>query len=294
VAKEFKKSYNLPWIADLRDLWSQNHDYHFNPLRRMLDRQLEVNTLSSADSLVTVTKPWAERLGQIHGNKRIYAIPNGFDPNCLNPGRPLTSDFSITYTGFIYKGKQDPNMLLQALDDLIRNKEIDPNDVQVDFCGYVADWLAEKIEEHHLGEVVNMRRSLSREDVIEKQRESQLLLSLSWNDAQEIGHCPGKLFEYLAAMRPILSIGKAEGVAKTLLERTGTGHHFNNVASLKDELRRCYHQFKKTGAVEYTGSLDEIKKYSHVEMARKYSELLDSLTIGGSASRKPELEKTAG
>ena len=61
IAKELKTRYQIPWLADLRDLWTHNHNYHYGPLRKFIDRRLELKTLSPADALVVVSQPAAER-----------------------------------------------------------------------------------------------------------------------------------------------------------------------------------------------------------------------------------------
>ena len=41
IAHKFSKKYNLKWIADFRDPWSQNHNYKMPIWRKKLDERLE-------------------------------------------------------------------------------------------------------------------------------------------------------------------------------------------------------------------------------------------------------------
>jgi hypothetical protein len=66
---------------------------------------------------------------------------------------------------------------------------------------------------------------VTREESIIKQRCAHILLLLNWNDPQEKGVYTGKIFDYLAAQRPILSIGRCGGVVEDLLEQTKAGVH---------------------------------------------------------------------
>jgi hypothetical protein len=87
IAEELKVRHEVPWMVDLRDLWSQNHYYPYGPVRRLIDRRLELKTLSAADALVAVSQPYAEELKTLHKGKLIYSITNGFDPEqspCLD------------------------------------------------------------------------------------------------------------------------------------------------------------------------------------------------------------------
>ena len=47
IANQLKEKYNIKWVADLRDLWSQNHNYNYSFIRQRLDRNLEINTLKT-------------------------------------------------------------------------------------------------------------------------------------------------------------------------------------------------------------------------------------------------------
>ena len=120
IAKRLKDEFKIPWVADFRDLWTQNYYYPYSPLRRMIERKLELKTLSAADVLVTISQPAADDLRSLHKQKPVHSIPNGFDPAEVNttPGK-LTDKFTITYTGILYPGKRSPEPLFAALRDLI-------------------------------------------------------------------------------------------------------------------------------------------------------------------------------
>ncbi len=51
IAQKLKMFSSVPWVADFRDLWTQDHYYRFGPVRRWIDRRLEKQTLSSANAL---------------------------------------------------------------------------------------------------------------------------------------------------------------------------------------------------------------------------------------------------
>jgi len=275
VAKELKIKYNIPWIADLRDLWTQNHNYSYGILRKWFERRLEVNTLSYADAIVTVSEPLAENLSTLHTKKSIFVIPNGFDPEEMMQ-EPLTKQFTITYTGQLYQGKQNPELFLKAISELITQKLIYRNNIEIRFFGPTQYWLEQEIKKYGLVEVVQQYGIISREIVLKKQRESQILLFLNWNNPQERGVYTGKLFEYLAARRPILAIGGLKGVVSELLEKTGTGIYLSNsIIHLKEVLNLWYKEYKVTGQVVYRGRDNQVAKYSHREMAKKFAIVLN-------------------
>ena len=279
IANALKTKYKIPWVADLRDLWTQNHYYQYSPIRRFIERRLEIKTLSRADALVTVSKDLAETLGTLHKEKRIYTIRNGFDPQEMNISHvDSTNKFTITYTGGLYQGKRDPAKLFKAIRDLISEKKVDANEIEVRFYGLKEDWMGEEIESYGLQGTVNEYGAVSRNLALEKQRESQVLLLLLWNHPEEIGVYTAKIFEYLAAQRPVLAIGGPEGVVKDLLADTSAGIYATSVDDVKKALEEYYNEYKLKDNVSYKGERAKIDKYSQREMARKFAEVLGTLT----------------
>jgi glycosyltransferase involved in cell wall biosynthesis len=282
IAKELKMKYRIPWIADLRDLWTQNHYYQYTRIRKFWERRLELKTLREADALVTVSWPLAEKLRKLHKGKTVYPIPNGFDPEEVNstPNANLTKEFTITYTGQIYQGKQDPSKLFKNLHDLFSERKINPNDIGIKFYGSQKDWLDEDITYYKLQDIVKCYGEIPREGALKKQRESQLLLLLLWENPNEKGIYTSKVFEYLAAQRPILATSGTEGVVKELLDDTNAGICVVSIEEIKKAIEKFYNEYKEKGYVSYKGERAKIDKYSHKEMARKFSEVLNNITTG--------------
>lgn len=278
IAKSLKDEFKIPWVADFRDLWTQNYYYLYGPLRKAIERRLELNTLSTADALVTVSQPAADDLRSLHKQKPVHSIPNGFDPAEINtaPGN-LTVKFTITYTGNLYPGKQSPEPLFAALRDLITEGSMDAGDIEVRFYGPQAGWIDKQAERYGLTGMVRQFGVVPREIALNKQRESQLLLLLKWNDSKQQGVYPAKIFEYLAARRPVLAAGGFPDVIDRLLDETKAGASGQTGEEIKALLLRLYQEYKSTGIVSYSGDEAETGKYSHREMARKFASVLDSI-----------------
>lgn len=278
IAKRLKDKFKIPWVADFRDLWTQNYYYLYGPLRKVIERRLELNTISIADALVTVSQPAADDLRSLHRQKPVHSIPNGFDPAEANttPGNP-TGKFTITYTGNLYPGKQSPEPLFAALRDLITGGSMEASDIEVGFYGPQAGWIDKQAEHYELTNIVQQLGVVPREVALNKQRESQLLLLLKWNDTQQRGFYSAKIFEYLAARRPVLAVGGFPDVIDRLLNETKAGVSGQTREDIKALLLRFYQEYKSTGAVSYSGDEAETSKYSHREMAKKFAAILDSL-----------------
>lgn len=285
TAKALKLEFGLPWVADFRDLWTQNpyynHLYFCGPIRKAFEERLERSTLSVADALVTVSEPLAERLKSLHKGKRVEAIPNGFDPDEVPAEKStLTKEMSLIYTGNLYEGMQDPTPLFHALSEMINEGSVRASEIKVSFYGSRHEWLLPIIEKLGLKDVVTLNRPIARGVILEEQRKTHILLLIDWKDKREQGIYTGKLFEYLAARRPILAFGGGGGVIAKLLQETGAGRYATDVKDMKKILLEWYREYKELGEVVYKGNWEAVEKYSHRSMAQKFASLLDAVTRG--------------
>jgi hypothetical protein len=160
---------------------------------------------------------------------------------------------------------------------LITNGVIDPKYVEIRFYGPESLALENKINEFELSDIVRQYGVTPREICFEKQKESQLLLLFNWEDPRQRGVYSGKIFEYLAARRPILATGGAESVVTELLKETNAGVDAQTVKDIKNTLEKAYTEYKLKGKVSYQGNIEKINKYSYREMARKFAAIMNSI-----------------
>lgn len=277
IARDLKRQFNIPWIADLRDLWTQNPYYTYSPFRKLIETQLEKRTLKYADALTTVSEPLRNILISRYEGKYVLSILNGFDPEEMNSSGPLNKCLSITYTGVLYRGRRDPEPLLKVLRELIDEGTLEKDDVSVDFYGRKESWLEDIITKYTLNDIVSQHGPVSREIAIKKQWESQILLLLTWNNPQEYGVYTGKVFDYLAAKRPILSLGLSGGVVAKILEETKAGFHASTEEDLKKYIINAYTSFINSGSVEYEGIQSKVSEYSHLKMVERFTDVLNHI-----------------
>jgi glycosyltransferase involved in cell wall biosynthesis len=276
VAQELKKKFGLLWIADYPDLWSQNANYSFGKLRHKKDERLEKKVISTADYITTISNPFTDKLKQIHMGKEVVTIPHGFNPKYVNTSGGVPNDlFVISYTGLIYRGKQDISKFLIGLKELIDEKKIDSKKVRVHFYGPFYEWLETEINNLSLSGIVKQKGFIQKEECIKKQHESVLLLLLNWEDESEKGVIPSKILEYFAARRPILATGGfGNDTVDKMIAITKSGRYLKTVSDIKAGLEEYYNKYLDK-SLTFSGDLNEIDKFSMIETARKFSELLD-------------------
>jgi glycosyltransferase involved in cell wall biosynthesis len=219
IAKKLAKQAKVPWVADLRDLWVDNHFYEYPSYRRRLEAKLEQHVLSTAQGIVTVTEPFAATLRQKYAAP-VRVITNGFDPTDFpTESKPWSRSLplKITYTGNLYAGKRDPSDLFQAIRQLGPQSE----KVQVNFFGPRLGWVSDLAAAYGLSDIVVVNGPVDHREALEHQVESHLLfLPLS---VKERGVYPAKLFEYIGAGRLILSTGTKDAIAGALINQHSLG-----------------------------------------------------------------------
>ncbi len=275
IASRLKKHHRIPWVADFRDLWTQNHDYPYSQVRRAIERALERRTMRSADSFVTVAPPLAAQLTSLHGTKAV-SLTNGYDPAGYGPAPPLTGKFTITYTGQIYLNKQDPLKILLALKELIAEGEIREEDVELRFFGPESKLVNYYVAQHAATGYVRQYGVCPIETAHLRQQESQVLVLFNWEQPRQRGIYTQKIFDYLGAGRPILATGGFRGdVREDLLRETNAGTYATDAAEIKEAVLDYYRQFRVRGKTTYAGN-GNVARYGYPRLAGQLAEILEA------------------
>jgi len=98
-----------------------------------------------------------------------------------------------------------------------------------------------------------------------------------WNDPLESGVTSTKLFEYMAAQRPVLATGPYRNIVDEILEETPIGVSLPDVSSIASQLLTWYQEYKETGFGKYQDTTGKIRQYSHRHMAERFASILDEL-----------------
>jgi glycosyltransferase involved in cell wall biosynthesis len=236
IASRLARTFGVPWVASLRDLWVDNPYYQEPGWRRPIDATLEWIILRSAARLVTVSPIWAEQLSRRHG-KPAKVVYNGYAEEDF-PSPPARAEsgevLTIRYLGSIYPGFRDPWALFAAIASLPESLR---HRVMVEFYGDDCEVVLNAAAVRGVMDAVVVRPRVAYRRALELQMQSDVLLLLQWNDRRDEGNLPAKLFEYLYARRPILFIGYAQGIAARLVRERGAGLVSNSSAQISDQLR---------------------------------------------------------
>jgi glycosyltransferase involved in cell wall biosynthesis len=271
-----RRAYELPWIADFRDPWSQNELYPYYPGYRAINRRQEREVLLAVDRITTVSPPLVEMFQRLSGRKAadIVLIENGYDEDdvaFLPP--PNTSRFTITYTGDFSRLRR-PDALVAAMDRLLASGQIPTSEIRVLFAGKdTARYVPDRPPFEQLG-------YLDHGQLDELRRYSDLLLLIHNDSPNARGNYGGKLFEYLASNRPTLAITGPDNVAAQLIERARAGMATrHNPDEIANAILECYRAWK-AGGVHYEPDWDVIRYFSRRRLAGLLAQQLDQVVSG--------------
>lgn len=222
LAARLARECGVPWVADWRDLWTDNPAYAAPGWRRALDRRLEQRWLASAAGVVTVT-PTLQRVlaAKVAGRCEVALIPNGYDEADFDAVEPAPREpgiFRIVHAGTLY-GHQSPLPLLLAADALITRQPALAARLRLRFVGLVGTRFETMLAEfaaQHPG-VLERTGFVEHRRAVAEMLGADLLLLIIGGGSAARGVLSGKIFEYLRAHRPVLLVGPADGDAAQLL-----------------------------------------------------------------------------
>jgi glycosyltransferase involved in cell wall biosynthesis len=274
-----KKRLNIKWIADFRDPWTSIDFYRTLLLTKYADRKhhkLEKEVLDQADQIIVVSQTMKQEFSGLT-SQSIIVIPNGFDEeNIKDISIETTHKFSLVYTG-IMNPAREPKKLWQVLTELINENENFAEDFDLLFIGNIDYSIIENISTFSLDRYFRKIDFMAHDQVIQYQKKAQVLL-LPLNDTPNArGIVTGKLFEYLAARRPIIAIGPVDGDAATIINETRSGSifDFNDSINLKNHIKELYEKYR-TGNLEVNSI--QIEKFSRRNLTAELAKVLTNLS----------------
>lgn len=277
IGRKLKKQLPyLNWIADFRDPWTSVYyfkDMHIVFLANAIHKKLEHSVIKSADKVIVVSDGMKQEFEQIR--TKVQIITNGYDTE-TSENEQIVPDkkFSISYIGLLTE-RQNPEVLWRVLEELCNEIPDFKSNLEIKLTGKIDHSAIESIKSCNLSSQLIHSNYIPHSEAVLMQRQSQILLLLMLNQPNTGSILTGKLFEYLAAKRPILGIGSPNGDAAKLLNETKAGvmFDFDNEADLKMQLKTYYSEYK-SGKLSVNSA--SIEKYSRRELTAQLAKLLEN------------------
>ena len=230
IGRGLKRALGVRWIADFRDPWTEMFYYKHLGLTAASDRRqhrLEQSVLDEADAVISVT-PLVQKDFQAKTRTPVVLITNGFDeddfPELSAPDREIK--FRLVHTG-LFAADGNP---LNLWDALARRCAADPAfraRLEIRLAGKVDAAVTDAIRARGLGDNLVELGYLPYDETVREQRAADILLLPLRQEPEYAKVLPGKIFEYLAARRPVLGIGQEDGAAAAVLRDAGAGEMFD-------------------------------------------------------------------
>jgi len=259
----FARSRHIPWIAEYRDLWTDGPAFRRWWPARPLENGIEAALIRRASIVTTTTKGMAEILSARLG-RRVEHIPNGFDPEDFT-GAVTTEPGLFAHTGTVYV-TFDTSLLLRAL-PLVRRP------IRMVFAGRNLADLPQKVRDRG-GTGVDLVGPLERSMAIGLMRRAEANLLFLWDRKHRLAHVnvTQKLYEYIAAGRPIIVIGHDQGEAATIVRDSGLAIFVRTA----EELARALEHVPPL-----TPDSDVIRRYEYQRLAARFVDLFDQALRNG-------------
>jgi glycosyltransferase involved in cell wall biosynthesis len=220
IGSTVKRRAGLPWVADLRDsLVAHPHralERRLVRLKEQSQRLVARQVADNADAIVVVSAAIADEISAWSPAGEVVEVPNGCDfEEFEDLSYTRGEQFTITHAGSFF-GRRDPRPFLSALQRV--------EGVTARFAGDFRPGDREWAQALGLDGRLQLVPFVSRKESLRLQRTSDaLLLLIPDADGRGKGILTGKLFEYIAAKRPILALIPPDGEAADLLRQTGAG-----------------------------------------------------------------------
>jgi len=281
IAHGVKKKFDIPWLADFRDPWTNIDFYDKLMLTKYADkkhRRMESDVLTYADKVVTVSENWAKDFITL-GSEKVEVLTNGFDPDDFNFSKPAKrNNFLLCHIGSLNKDR-NPDTLWKVISDICKENEYFRKKLKFSFIGANDYSLKTSLSDKGLIGHTEFHQYMPHTEVIKEASKANVLLLLLNNTPNIEGIIPGKLFEYIALYRPILCIGSTTGGSAKIINETKTGETigFSDYEQIKKEILRLFTDYEKPEA--FSPDVNKINTYSRKVLSEKMALILNSMVI---------------
>ena len=282
VGLKLKEKTGLPWIADLRDPWTDiffYKDFYHLPYAKRMDKKYERQVLENADQIVVTSQAtkdlYLTKSSKLYADK-IHVIPNGFDELDFEKAISFSKDeFLITYSGTI-ADQYHIGELIKAI-AMLRKKYVD-FPIKFNFVGKVSEGIRRKLSENELIDICEFVGYVSHAESIDYLLKSSILLIVTPKIKNNEGIVPGKIFEYLASRKPIIFIGPENCNVSEFISECEAGNTFDyeNV-EVANYLEQLLLQWKSNPNLNLTS--ETYKKYSRRALTQQFSEIIKKIGL---------------
>ncbi len=282
VAGKLKSKFGVPWLADFRDGWTFEPPRNEFPVsRRRSARMLkmEARTLDRADAVTSATLPINQDFIARYParRERLHYLPNGFDPENERKDAPTSGEKKLRFlfTGRFSLSSEEitPEYLFEGLRIAAAKEPALARTGEFTLMGQFTD--GEKALANGLEGMVNWRPFADRSAAIALQHRAAVNVLVTSRARKSVA--TGKVYEYLAARRPILAL--AEGnEAERIVRETDSGLCVppDDANRISDAILGLLKMWKE-GGLENAFSFRGIDRFSYENISRDFAAILNDV-----------------
>lgn len=277
IGLHLAKKFNIPWLADFQDPWTQVDYYDKLYIGKRADRKhraLEQDVFKTAKKITIASPTWRHDLESI-GAKNVEVIYYGFDEPEFANFQSIESEKFTFFHGGLLGEDRNPTSFLSALNQLLIEYPQLKSSIEIKLAGEVDHAVRESIRLTNLESNTVYMGMIPRQNVLEEYAKASMLLLPINKAANAKGRIPGKLFEMLRTKKPILVFGPNDGDVKSIVENKQLGKSFD----YSEELL-IYAYLKKALLSKEIGNfepLQTVDEFSNRAITKKIAEYLDGI-----------------
>jgi glycosyltransferase involved in cell wall biosynthesis len=277
------------WVADYRDLWANDitRMKRFSKFRGYVERLMEKCLLPQMDLIIFVSAMKVLVMKNEYPNinfNNIAVLPNGFDPYMLLDSKyryKRNAIFEIVYTGRITAHRHH-NKFLYSIGLLLNERPDLKKVLKLKFIGKISEREKQIFDEitrkYFLEKNISYVSWLDHKKISKIQREADLLLLIVDDVKFAEAILPGKVFEYIVANRPILTLAP-DGDTKNIIIETNTGIVVppKDIQQISEAIIQYYKKWK-ANELYINPNWIEINKYNREKLTEKLTQFLNKLS----------------
>jgi glycosyltransferase involved in cell wall biosynthesis len=270
----------IPTVGDIRDPWSWHPQGFWSGERH---RNVEQSTFNKLTHIVTVTDGFRRKYISLYPELqgKISKIRNCYEDSNILPAKKQFTPSIFCYIGSLTTGnlkdlsRRTLDTFLNALNLCLRKDIPGTKQIRVQIAGNGVEKTQELVDEYQLSEAVEISGSMSYDKANEMRADADVLVLVMGIGKEAATFVPLKLYEYLAANRPILALlPEGSEAGKIILEKKrGVVCRINDVEGIAlgiEKILNC--------AFEYDSG-SNVSEFSCRSSTEKLAKLFDEISL---------------
>ena len=282
VGQKLKKNFNVKWIADFRDPWVNIYYNKYLPRTEQTiekDIIMEREVITGADKVITVSKLLKLDLERHNGSFEV--IYNGYDQEDIYETDTLfpKEKFSISHIGNFIRD-YDCESLWNSILEMEKKYPGFGDHFELSFTGPVDSVAIESLNKFNLMKYIRLSKYVAHKEATQIMWEASLLLFIIPRDKNNKLIISGKIFEYIAARTPILSIGPIDGEIALILQNIGREPmaDYEDQAGIMEVIEKYYKLWLEAGKIQFKHESGETEQFSRRSLTKQLSTVLNEVS----------------